>query len=146
MLWLRHIRPGRPEKHRMADLNDPDVRITLTEQAWQVPAIGGPLTCEDCYKSGFEAGLYHRTDYGVDVLVMPEHSTDFQTGYAQASNLKVEGWPLARLKKDRPQPVGGEWTEDQGQTLAGMKVLCLKAGKYGSLEETWHLVKEGKIL
>ena len=114
-----------------ADLNDPDVRIMLTEQAWQVPAIGGPLTCED---------------YGVDVLEMPEHSTDFQIGYSQASNLKVEGWPLPRLKKDRPQSIGGEWTEDQGRTLAGMKVLCLKAGKYGSLEETWHQVKEGTIL
>ena len=125
----------------MPDLNDPDVRIDLTEQAWH--AVEGPTLCEDCWKTGFETGLYHRTDYGIDIVEMPEHSTDFLVGFAQASNLKVEGWPLPRLKKDRIKSIGGEWTEDQGQSLAGMKVLCLKAGKYGSLEETWHQVKEG---
>ena len=126
----------------MADLNDPAVRVRLTEEAWQVPAIGGPLTCEDCYKDGFETGLYHRTDYGVDVVELPEHTTDWNIGYSQASNLKVEGWPLPS-KKDRAQSVGGEWTQDQGQTLQGMKVLCMKAGRYGTLEETWQQVKAG---
>lgn len=126
----------------MIDLGDPDWRIDLTERAWA--AIEGPTLCEDCYKNGHETGLYHRTPYGVDVVELPEHTVDWRLGYKHGRNLKVEGWPLPRLKADRVQDGEGdtEWTQNQGQTLAGMKVLCLSATPDRTLQQVWEDFKE----
>ena len=125
----------------MPDLTNPETRIALTERAWE--SVGGPTLCEDCYKNGFESGLYHRTLYGVDILELPEHTIDWRVGYKQGRNLKVEGWPLPRLKKDRVPDMEGDsnWTPDQGQSLAGMKVLCLSATEDKTLQEVWEDLK-----